>query len=82
MHLYEYRFPLPPPLPGRYVPEAVLFPTDPNFLQFHKVFEAFQVSSCLSVSLPGSMLAVAFGNLNGFPYNYDINNGACKMYNK
>ena len=82
MHLYEYCFPLPPPLPGRYVPEAVLFPTDPNFLQFHKVFEAFQVSSCLSVSLPGSMLAVAFGNLNGFPYNYDINNGACKMYNK
>ena len=30
----------------RYVPEAGLLPTDPHFLQFHKVFEAFQVSSC------------------------------------
>lgn len=67
MHPYEYLFPLPPPpplpAPCRYVPEAVLFPTDPNFLQFHKVFEAFQVISTIwTVSL-----------------SYDINSAACRM---
>ena len=45
---------LSPPF-WRYVPEAVLFPTDPNFLQFHKVFEAFQVRSCPYISLYTSL---------------------------
>lgn len=45
---------LSPPF-WRYVPEAVLFPTDPNFLQFHKVFEAFQVRSCPYISLYASL---------------------------